>query len=96
MCYFSALCNVSANLCDRVYGKHKKTIGGNFYEIKEKDFYDNYGCFAFFSTRCVRSNGDDSKSTGSMDKNMDGMDHSTMDMSGSKEVPKGLQEAKKP
>lgn len=39
---------------------------------------------------------DDSKSGGSMDKNMEGMDHSTMDMSGSKEVPKGLQEAKDP
>lgn len=35
---------------------------------------------------------DDSKS----EKNMEGMDHSTMDMSGSKEVPKGLKEAKDP
>ncbi|MDI3236125.1 YdhK family protein [Exiguobacterium antarcticum] len=40
--------------------------------------------------------GDDSKSNSNMDKNMDGMDHSTMDMSGSKEVPKGLNDAKDP
>ncbi|OIN65763.1 hypothetical protein BLD48_14390 [Exiguobacterium sp. KRL4] len=42
------------------------------------------------------SSGDDTKSNSNMDKNMDGMDHSTMDMSGSKEVPKGLNDAKDP
>ena len=74
----------------------KKQLEVIFMKLKKKIFMTTMAASLSLALAACGSNGDDSKSTGSMDKNMDGMDHSTMDMSGSKEVPKGLQEAKNP